>query len=337
MSDTLRFGVIGCGLIADTHARAVMACDRAALVGCADNDPARAEAFAARYGIRAYAAVEDLLSDADIDAVCICTPSCFHETGAIAALKHGKHVVLEKPMAMDCTSADRIIAACGESGKLLTVICQLRFSPDVAEAKRLIAENALGTISLCSLSMKYYRDETYFSSSSWRGRLAFEGGGALMNQGIHGVDLMEYVVGPVGAVQGKVSTRCHSVEVEDTAAAVVTFESGAIGVIEASTCAYPGFDRRLSVHGSRGYLVLRDDIIEELFIDGEMKKRSLPEAGAFTSSMNPAVPDCTRHLRQLNNFIDAVEGRASLIVDGKEGKKAVRIITEIYQSSASAE
>ena len=334
MNKKLRFGIIGCGLIADTHARALRELERTEAVGCADNDPARAEAFAAAYDMKAYPTAAALLADESIDAVCICTPSCFHEEGAVAALQKGKHVVLEKPMAMDCASADRIIAACEESGKLLTVIFQQRFSDDVAEVRQLLAENTLGRISLCSLSMKYYRNAEYFSSSSWRGRLAFEGGGALMNQGIHGIDLMEYVVGPVQSVQGKVRTLCHSVEVEDTAAAVLTFENGALGIIEASTCAFPGFERKLSIHGDRGYVILRDDTVEELFIDGEMRRQNLPDPNAFKASGSPAVPDCTRHLRQLNNFVDAIEGKAPLIVDGKEGKKAVRIITEIYRTSA---
>ncbi len=334
MRDVMNFGILGCGLIASTHAMAVEAIPGAALLGVADKAFDRAASFAAERGIRAYHSYEEMLLDPAIDAVCVCTPSCFHEEGAVAALRAGKHVVLEKPMALNCESADRIIAAADESGKCLTVISQYRFSDDVRQVRELVKNRAFGRITLCDLSMKYYRDDAYFTESAWHGRMAFEGGGALMNQGIHGVDLLEYVMGEVKSVSGLVRTLVHKIEVEDTAAAVLEFASGALGVITASTCVFPGFDRRLSIHGDRGYVILRDDVIETLYLDGKVVLESKPDPNAFQSANNPAIPDCSRHMTQIANLMDAAKGKAKLHIDGREGRRAIRLITEIYKSSS---
>lgn len=330
----MNFGILGCGLIASTHAMAVEALEGACLLGVADKDYDRAAAFAKARGIRAYRSYQEMLLDPELDVVCVCTPSCFHEEGAVAALRAGKHVVLEKPMALDCDSADRIIAAADESGKCLTVIFQYRFSKDMQEVRELVARGDLGRVTMCDLSMKYYRDEAYFTQSAWHGRKDFEGGGALMNQGIHGVDILEYIMGEVKSISGKVRTLVHDIEVEDTAAAVLEFASGALGVITASTCAFPGFDRRLSIHGDRGYVILRDDVIETLYLDGRVVRESKPDPNAFQSANNPAIPDCSRHMTQIGNLMDAVRGKAKLLVDGREGRRAIRLITEIYKSSS---
>ena len=326
----LKFGIIGTGLIANTHVKALASLDEAELIGCADAVPGRAEAFAAPLGIRAYPDAEALLSDESIDAVCICTPSGYHCENALAALSHGKHVVLEKPMALDCASADRITAACREYGKHLTVICQNRFADSVRYVRSLVLQNAFGRISMCSLYMKFWRDESYYQANPWRGTKKLDGGGALMNQGIHGVDMLQYLVGGMTVTAAQARTMTHRIEVEDTVNALLTFENGAVGVIEASTCAFPGFDRRIEILGDRGHIILRDTEPESLVIQGEVipcaQKKNAGEAAA-----NPSVSDCTLHARQICNLIDAVNGRCPLVVDAEEGRKAVRIIEDVYR------
>ncbi|MBQ8173954.1 MAG: Gfo/Idh/MocA family oxidoreductase [Clostridia bacterium] len=330
-----KFGILGCGMIANIHADAVKELENATLCGAADHSPAAAERFAEKHGCHAYASYAEMLADGEIDAVCICTPSGFHAENAIAALEAGKHVVLEKPMALSTADADRIIETCDRTGKLLTVISQLRFAKDIQWVKRLIADGSFGRISLCGLHMKYYRAKEYYSSSPWKGTLKFDGGGALMNQGIHGIDLLEYLVGPIKAACGKIATLCHDIEVEDTAVATVEFESGALGLIEGSTCAYPGFERRIEIHGDEGYVILRETLIEKLMIGGrEVSVESL--GGKAGTASDPTALGCHNHRMQMENLLAAIEGREKLLVDCREGKKAIRVIESIYHSSAEA-
>ena len=318
-------------MIAGIHAKAIEQIESAVLVGVADVHVEAAERFAQTHGVALYQSYEDMLADPDLDVICICTPSGFHAQNALAALKQGKHVVLEKPMALSLEDANEIVATCDQTGKLLTVISQLRFSEDVRKVKHLLEENAFGKISLCSLYMKYYRSVEYYASSSWKGTRKYDGGGALMNQGIHGVDLLEYIVGSVKEVTGKVKTLSHKIEVEDTAVAMVEFENGALGVIEASTCAYPGFERRLEIHGDRGYVLLKNDQIEELMVNGE--EVLVDTSGSRGSTANdPANLHCEMHRRQIQNLLAAICGEEQLLVDAREGRKAIRLIEAIYQA-----
>ena len=330
-----KFGILGCGMIANIHAAAISELENATLLGVADNFPAAAEKFAEKHECRAYASYADMLADGEIDAICICTPSGFHAENAIAALEAGKHVVLEKPMALSTADADKIIETCDRTGKLLTVISQLRFAKDIQRVKELIGEGAFGRITLCGLHLKYYRSTEYYSSSPWKGTLKFDGGGALMNQGIHGIDLLEYLVGPIKTARGKIATLFHKIEAEDTAVATVEFEHGALGVIEGSTCAYPGFERRIEIHGDAGYVILRESSIEKLMIRGEKIAVDVKTPGVNTAA-DPSALQSRNHRRQIANLLAAVEGKEKLLVDCREGKKAVRVIESIYRSSAEA-
>lgn len=327
-----QFGILGCGMIAGIHAAAIHEIENATLAGVADNFPAAAEKFAEKHACRAYPTYADMLADEEIDAVCICTPSGFHAENAIAALLSGKHVVLEKPMALSVADADRIIETCEKTGKLLTVISQLRFAEDIQWVKRLIADGSFGRISLCGLHLKYWRDPAYYSSSPWKGTLKFDGGGALMNQGIHGIDLLEYLVGPIKTARGKIATLMHKIETEDTAVATVEFEHGALGVIEGSTCAYPGFARRIEIHGDAGYVVLRETGVEKLMIRGKEVSVECSAPGVNTAS-DPANLGHHNHEMQIRNLLAAAEGKEELLVDCREGRRAVCVIESIYRSS----
>ncbi len=332
---TYRFGILGCGMIANVHADAISKIDDATLVGVCDNSPSAAERFAEQHGTHAYESYEKMLADPDVDVVCICTPSGFHAQNAMDALQHGKHVVLEKPMALTSESAQALVDASKASNKLLTVISQLRFSEDIRRVKRLIEEGAFGKLSLCNLSMKYYRTPEYYSSCPWKGTLAFDGGGALMNQGIHGIDLMMYMLGDVKSVQGRIKTVSHKIETEDTAVALLEFENGAIGTLEGSTCAYPGFERRIAIHGDRGYVLIRENKIEALMCNGQaVDVEDADKAlGNFNTSSNPAGMSSDAHRKQIENLLAAIEGKEPLFVDATEGYRAVHLINRIYQSS----
>lgn len=328
----INFGILGCGLIASVHADAISNIDNATLVGVADNSLEFAKNFAQKRGVKAFNDYFEMLSSSDIDVVCICTPSCFHAQNAIDALNNGKHVVLEKPMALSTKDADLVIETSKKTGKLLTVISQLRFSEDVLRVKKLIEEGALGKITLCELNMRYYRSPDYYSSSPWKGTLKFDGGGALMNQGIHGVDLFEYMIGDIKNVNGVIKTLVHDIEVEDSAVAIVEFSNGALGTIMASSCAYPGFNRKITINGSDGYVILSENKIEKLVIKNTVCEEN--DLEKLSTSSDPSTVSYEYHKRQLQNLISAINGEEELLIDASEGKKAVKIIELIYQTSA---
>lgn len=326
---TYNFAILGCGVISNTHVKAIKDIPNAKLVGVADVNYERAKEFAEQNEIKAYLNYEEMLADQSIDVVCICTPSGWHAPNAIQALKSGKHVVLEKPMALNIQSANEVISVANEVGKKVTVISQFRFSEDLIKIKEYIQQGRFGRISLCSLLMKYYRAPEYYSTSNWKGTLKFDGGGALINQGIHGVDMLDYLVGPIVDVDGRIATLFHNIEGEDTAVATFETESGALGVIQGSTCAYPGFDRRIEIHGDKGYAVLRENKIEKLVIDKE--EVNIEKKEFVSTASDNTVMDYTMHKFQITNFINSLEGKEKLIMDGEEGKRALTIIENIYK------
>lgn len=325
----VHFGILGCGMIARFHAAALLSLENAALVGVADAAPQFAESFAQQYGIKAYASYEDMLADPDIDAVCICTPSGFHAPNALQALQAKKHVVLEKPMAFTAKETRQLEEAAEKSGCVLTVICQLRFSKDVQKIRKLLAENAFGKLVFCDLYMKYWRDPAYYASSNWKGTRKFDGGGALMNQGIHGVDLLLYLAGDAKVLCAKNKTHFHNIEVEDLSVAMLEFENGAMGVIEASTCSNPGFERRLEITGTEGSVVLVENRIEKLILKGEDCTESA-EAKVSGTASDPTAMDSALHAQQIANFIGAIQGQQELVMTAKEGGRAVSLIETIY-------
>ncbi len=328
----IRFGIVGCGLISDIHAGALASISKAELVGACDINPKRAEEFCEKYGIKPYPSFEALLSDSNIDAVSICTPSLFHKQQAIDALNAGKHVVLEKPMALNSLDAEEICRAAERNGRLLTVIFQTRFAKDVKYLKELIEKNAFGRLCFCDLYMKYYRDTSYYSESSWRGTIKYDGGGALINQGIHGVDLLHHLVGGAKLLGAKAKTIVHDIEAEDCAAALLEYDCGALGVIEASTCSSPGFRRRIEINGERGYAVLSDGILERLFIDGEMLISKDIDPHPSTAK-SPALAANDLHKEQIENLISAILNEDTLSVTPFDGYYAVKLIEDIYETS----
>ena len=239
--DKVRFGIIGCGVISSFHARAIADIEEAELYGCVDAYAPSAERFAKEHGVKQYASLEEMLSDPAIDAVTICTPSGLHTQQAIAAMRAGKHVVCEKPMSLTLEQADELIRTANETGVKVCIISQFRFTPAVQAVKKAIEAGALGKIVSGSLQMKYFRSDEYYASGAWRGTWAMDGGGCLMNQGIHGVDVFRYLMGPVKQLTGFARTQLRHIEVEDSAAAALEFENGAVGTLEGSTVCSPGF------------------------------------------------------------------------------------------------
>ena len=328
----IRFAIYGCGNIARVHAAAINEIDGAELCAVCDLHTDQARAFSESYGGRVVDSYGELVKDEQVDAICICTPSGTHASLAIEAVAHGKHVVLEKPMAITVKECEDIIAACESNNKKLMVISQYRTLPGVQKTRELIRSGALGRLVICNVHMKYYRDEEYYRGS-WRGTKMMDGGGALMNQGIHGVDVLHYLCGDIKSVQSNVRTLIHDIEVEDKAVAVLEFENGALGVIEAATSTYPGFNRRIEICGDRGSVILKEGNIERLILrdEGVYERYTIED---HDSANNATVLDITGHKNQISDFVRALNGDCDVeICDQYEGIKAVKIIERIYKNS----
>ncbi len=331
----VRYAIIGCGMIAKYHIAAIGNCADAQLAGVYSPDLAQARQYAQQYGTAAYAAASDIWADKGVDAVCICTPSGFHAQYALDAISHGKHVLIEKPMALTIEDCDRIIRTAKAQNVLVGVVSQLRFSPAIVQVKQALGQGVLGKLTCADLYMKYHRSQTYYDSADWRGTWKLDGGGALMNQGIHGVDLLQYLAGPVDNIFARAKTLVRRIEVEDTLSAVMEFESGAIGVIQATTSLYSGFSRRLELCGEKGTIILEEDKIMLWDVaDNSAPPQAWSSVSEVRSSSDPTKISSAGHTRQINNFTAAVLGREPLLIDGEEGRKTLQIILGAYRASA---
>ena len=322
------FGIVGCGMIADFHAQALRSIASARLIGVTDVNFAGAQIFAEKHGVLAYKSYEDMLKNDAIQAVCVCTPSGYHAELAKSALLAGKHVAVEKPIAMTVSEADAVIEAAEKSGKLLTVISQLRFSRDAIRLRDAVQGGSLGQIHFCNLSMKYWREESYYAGSSWKGSRLLDGG-VLMNQGIHGIDLLRYVIGGVTVLSSVTDRIYHKIEAPDTALALLRYDCGALGTLEATTAAFPGFDLQLEIIGEKGRAVFTQERLTSLVIDGiEQIIRSEP--GKLGTASDPAAVGWQNHALQFKNFVSAILDKAPIAVRGEDGREAVRLISDIY-------
>jgi predicted dehydrogenase len=328
------FGIVGTGIVAAMHADAIAALPGARLVAVTDVDADAAAVFAASRGGTAERDLDALLARGDVDVVCVCVPSGLHAEVGLRAVKAGKHLAVEKPVDVTMEAADRLIGAARTAGVALTVISQHRFDPGLIEARRLIDEGALGRLVLGQASTKWYRGQAYYDSAGWRGTWAMDGG-SLLNQGIHYVDLLRWLMGPVAEVTAVCTTQAHQIEVEDTSLAIVRFTSGAVGTIVSSTAAFPGFAARLEITGTKGTVIVEDGrLVSRAFGDGAQPPDGGPRPGAGAAA-DPAALDVHGHAAQLADLLAAIdEGRAPA-VDGEAGRAALEIVCAVYESSRS--
>lgn len=348
------FAIVGCGNIARTHALALRALGaretagaRARVAATCDVVPSRARKLADEFGgePRAW---DDVLADTTIDAVTICTPSGTHASLGVQAVEAGKHVVVEKPMDVTVEAATRLRDAARMNGRTLTVISQHRFDRATQQALRVVAE--IGTPVLVDAHVPWWRPQEYYDAGAWRGTWASDGGGALMNQGIHTVDLMLALAGPVRRVQAIAATRAHAIEVEDVVCAALLFESGAVGTLAASTAVAPGFPARLAVHGAEGSVVLEGDRVVVNARRGELATRvdepsahALTVASVGTRGLDPDTLGTeveewgVAHRRQLADFVDAVEHGRAPVVTAESGIAALEVVTAVYRSTSTGQ
>ena len=331
----MKIGIIGGGNISGTHARAAAAIPGVEIVAVQGSNRERAAKLAEAYGARVYDSVDQLLDHRPMDIVAIGSPSGLHAEQGIAAARRGLHVLSEKPLDITTARADELIEACDAAGVKLGVFFQDRLRPAVVEIKRMIESGELGKPVMIAGRVRWYRPPDYYSGSKWRGTWALDGGGALMNQAIHTVDLVQWMFGPVARVSAAVAARVHAIEVEDTAAAVIEFTSGAIGTIEATTSVYPGYPRRLEVTGSNGTLILEDDklIRTDLRNAEAAGAAAAPPAPPPENASSPVVSDASAHQRVLEDFIRAVRTNTVPACDGREGRRSVQLVEAIYSAA----
>jgi predicted dehydrogenase len=334
------FGIIGAGAVAEVHARAIDTIMEAELIGVYDHNPDKTIAFSLKYNCQAFETAEELCNDGRIDIVCICTPSGLHLEPSLAAINAGKHCIIEKPLETNLERFDRIINAGIKHNVMISGIFPMRFSKVNIELKKAIDEGRFGKLVMGDAYIKWYRSPEYYKDVKWRSRMVLSGGGAVMNQGIHSVDLLRWFMGKVEAVCAFTGLLGHKgLEVEDVAAATMKFANGAIGVIEASTAVSPGFYRRIEILGTRGSVVIEEEkILTWKFDDETDSDEKIREKFSGNNSSGGGVSDPKAisdigHLRQLLDIIKAVDNGHPPSIDGMEARKAVELVLAIYASA----
>jgi predicted dehydrogenase len=338
------FGIVGIGMISEFHAKAINAMESGELVACCSRSQQKAEDFAGEYGGIPYSSLDDFLRDENLDIITVCTPSGAHLEPALGAIQAGKHVIVEKPLEITLKRCDRIIQAAEEKNVKLAGIFPARFHGAPQLIKQAVAENRFGVITLGDAYIKWYRSQEYYDEGGWKGTWKYDGGGALMNQSIHAIDLLQWFMGPVSKVQALTGTLAHErIEVEDTAAAVLHFENGAMGVIEGATSVYPGFLKRVEISGSSGSIVLEEEDLrlwqfrEELEKDERIRNEYVTKTTTGGGASDPSAIGFHGHQAQFEDFCRSVEEDRIPLVDGKEARKAVEIILAIYESARTGQ
>lgn len=338
---SIGFGIVGCGMIAGFHARAIAELRGAKLVAVSTSREENGRRIAdLALGCQVYTDYEKFLKHAGLDVVIICTPSGAHLEPAISAAAAGKHVVVEKPLEVTLARCDRIIAACKSAGVLLCTIFPSRFSPANLALKRAINAGRFGRLTLADTYVKWYRTQEYYDSGGWRGTWKLDGGGAFMNQAIHNVDLLQWLAGDVAEIVAFTGTLAHErIEVEDVGVAALKFQNGALGVIEATTAAYPGMLKRTEIHGTHGSAVVEQDSIRTWQFAKPVRSDAalLEQFGSGSQSTggagNPAAISHAGHREQLKDFVAAIRKGTAPVVTGDEGRKSVEIILAIYAAA----
>jgi len=335
--NAIRCGIIGCGSILPWHANPLQRIEGAHLVAVSDTVKERAKEAGKTYGVDAYQDYRQMLKRDDLDVVHICTISGTHGAIGLDAISAGKHVLIEKPIEIKLDRIDALIKAAHENGVKLGGVFQMRFYSSTAKMVDALESGRFGKVVLAEYENKSMRTIEYYQKDSWRGTWEFDGGGALMNQGVHGVDIIQYLAGPVARVCALTKTLTRPIEVEDTAAAVMEFQNGAIGVLKATTSLYPGFPSKLFIHGERGSAAIQgENIIAWQFDETLPGDDKVMEANVEVESpmgSDPKAHSDTAHEACIRSFLESVREDKTPSVSGEEARKSVELILAIYHSS----
>jgi UDP-N-acetyl-2-amino-2-deoxyglucuronate dehydrogenase len=330
----MRFGVVGGGVIFKNHANAVNANERAELVAVCDIIEDKAREAMEKYGAGAfYTDYREMVKDKGIDVVCICTPSGTHMEIAVEAAKEGKHVLCEKPLDITVERMDTMIKACRDNGVKLGCVFQRRIMPEAIETKKAIQEGKLGKLVLADAYLKYYRSQEYYDSAGWRGTWKLDGGGALMNQGVHGIDLIEWMAGDVESVFARAGALVRDIEVEDTCVMTLRYKNGAYGVIEGTTSVYPAQDTRFELHGEKGSIIFGDGGIKLWKTLDENEKVPELKNEKVGGSADPKDISSRGHFILVDDMISAIIEDREPMIRGESASKSVKLILAAYESA----
>lgn len=329
---TVGFALIGCGSVSEFHIESIKQIDGAHLVGVASRSEERAKKTGADAACLWTTDYFELLNNPDVDVVCVTTSSGSHGEIGLDVLHHGKHLVIEKPIAMTASEADKMVDAAEKEDLILSVISQRRFEHQHQIVKQVLSEGKIGNLVAIEAACPVYRTQDYYDEADWRGTIA-EDGGALMNQGIHSIDLLLWLGGTVKSVIGKVETKTHEMEAEDIGMGIVKFENGALGTILSTTSFLPGFPPTLNLYGEKGAIKMEGTDIIHWSVPGQPE----PELDAPTTSgggtSDPRAISMEYHKRQLADVVEAITENRDPLVLGIEGRNAVQLIEAIYESS----
>ncbi len=339
MAECVKFGIIGTGVGANFCAEGLsMIADTgiAKLVAVTSRREERAKEFASKWNLDLwYTDHEEMLEKAPIDAVIISTPHYLHYPMALDAIRAGKHTLVDKPMAINLKEADEMINEAEKRGVKLGVTLQSRFDPTIRKVKDAAEEGKLGQLILGEAIVKWFRTQEYYDKSPWRGRWATEGGGALINQAIHTIDLLLWIMGPPKYLWAQIDTVAHNIEVEDIAVATIRFENGALGVVQGSTATYPGLPTRLEIHGTKGTAIIEGEVLKRWSVLGEEEVIMEKSKEGLKSWARPELVPATNHAALIKDFAEAVLNDREPFVNGVEGRRSLELIMAIYESSRS--
>lgn len=335
---TIHVGLIGGGNISETHARAASAVPGVAIAAVYGSNAEKVSRLGRAYNARSYSDFDAFLAHRPMDLVIIGSPSGLHATQGVAAAQRGLHVLTEKPIDISTVRADALIQAANQSCIKLGVIFQDRLKPHIRKLKQWISEGVLGNILLVDAHVKWYRPSEYYEHSRWRGSLALDGGGALINQAVHTVDLLVWFLGNVARVRAHTARVLHNIEAEDTAVAILEFSSGTLGVLQATTAAYPGYPRRIAITGSKGTVVLEHDrIIAADFRAADAPVIEHAATDENQSSSSALVSDFRGHQAIFEDFLAAIDQNGTPACDGREGRRSLAVIEAIYRAAQCPE
>jgi predicted dehydrogenase len=330
---TFYIGLIGGGNITETHARAALAIPGVKISAVHGTNSEKIARLCCEYGGATYQDFDAFLQHRPMDLVIIGSPSGLHAAQGIATARHGLHVLTEKPIEISTARADALIEAAKQSKVQLGVIFQDRLKPHIRQLKNWLDQGLLGKPLFVDARVKWYRPPEYYASSRWRGTFALDGGGALINQGVHTVDLLLWLLGDVVRVQARTATLLHKIEAEDTAAAILEFSSGALSMFHATTAAYPGYPRRIEISGKEGTVILEHDRIIAANLRNAPTAAESAALDENQSASSAVVTDFRGHQAVLEDFLQAIQQNRAPACDGFEGRRSLALIEAIYRAA----
>ena len=335
MTKNLKIGIVGIGTIADIHAQAIQALESTELLSAYSRNKEKAKHFAEKYNIRCFTDWNEFIQDSELDAVSICTPNGTHLDIGKKAAEAKKHVIVEKPIEVTLERAQKLIDVCRANNVKLSIIYQSRFMDGMQELKALIDTNGLGKLFMADAYVKWYRTQEYYDSGVWRGTLELDGGGVLINQAIHTVDLLQWLVGSVETIFGQTGTFTHNMECEDNAVATLRYKNGAIGVIQASTSVQPSQARKIEIHGEKGSVLIDGDEVKISMIEEiPVKKSTQKNEGTGAGSSSPMDGfSYEPHRRQFEAIAEAIKNNEIPPVSGEDSLRSLAIVLGVYASA----